>query len=90
VAATLIFIISAVIVDHMSGKVYIPIITQRNNFSTQMSVSGPAYATGKSLAQTLCMYMYSGAIQTTTTSLTEATFYELLDEGDIFGECLLN
>ena len=55
-----------------------------------MSVSGPAYATGKSLAQTLCMYMYSGAIQTTTTSLTEATFYELLDEGDIFGECLLN
>ena len=83
----LILIVSAVIVDHMSGKVYTQIIEHRNNFSTQMSVSGPAYATGKSLAQTLCMYMYSGNIQSTTTSLTEATFYEMLDEGDIFGTC---
>ena len=51
-----------------------------------MSVSGPATSTGKSLMQTICMLILNGEIQPTTTSLTEAQFYEMLDEGNIYGK----
>ena len=76
---------SAVIASHLAGQVYKPIIEKRANFSSQMSVSGPASATGKSLMQTVCMLVFTGKIQPTTTSLSEALFYEMVDEGNIYG-----
>ena len=70
---------------HLAGQVYRQIIERRANYSTQMSVSGPASATGKSLMQTVCMLVFTGKVQPTTTSLSEATFYEMIDEGNIYG-----
>ena len=78
--------LSAVLAGHFAGLVYGPSIKKRGNFSSQMSVSGPATSTGKSLMQTICMLILNGEIQPTTTSLTEAQFYEMLDEGNIYGK----
>ena len=73
------------IASHLAGQVYKPIIEKRANFSSQMSVSGPASATGKSLMQTVCMLIFTGKVQPTTTSISEALFYEMANEGNIYG-----
>lgn len=78
--------VSAVIVAHLAGQLYRPIIDMQGAFSTQMSVSGPASGTGKSLFQTAGMNMFHGEPQPTTTSMTEATFYETLSEETLFGK----
>ena len=77
----------AVISAHMMAAFYRHIIKTQGNFSTQMSISGPVTCTGKSLMQTSCIYMFNGVEQPTMTSLTEATFYEILSGGsNIFGK----
>ena len=50
-----------------------------------MSVSGPVTQTGKSLMQSVCMLMFKGNMQSTTTTLSESCFYEILEEGNIYG-----
>ena len=80
----------AVIVAHLVGQLYKHIIAKQGQFSTQMSVSGSSYTTGKSLMQTVGMLMFYGEEQPTTTTLTEATFYDMIEEGNIYGKlCLL-
>ena len=49
-----------------------------------MVVSGTATSTGKSLLQTVCMNMFYGKAQPTTTTLTEATFYQQLENENIY------
>ena len=51
-----------------------------------MSASGPASGTGKSLFQTVGMNTFHGEPQPTTTSMTEATFYETLAEDTLYGK----
>jgi hypothetical protein len=75
-----------VFVAHLSGQLYKQIIGKQAQFSTQMSVSGPASSTGKSLMQTVGMITFIGEVQPTTTTITEASFYEMLDEGNIYGK----
>ena len=79
-------LIAGVIVAHMSGQLYTQIFNKQAQFSTQMSVSGSAAGTGKSLMQTVCMLMFYGEVQPTTTTMTEATFYDLIEEGNIYGK----
>ena len=71
---------------HLAGQLYKPIIDKQGAFSTQMSASGPASGTGKSLFQTVGMNMSYGEPQPTTTSMTEATFYETLSEETLYGK----
>ena len=66
---------------HLSGQLYTQIFDKQAQFSTQMSVSGAAAGTGKSLMQTVGMLMFYGETQPTTTTMTEATFYDLIEEG---------
>ena len=69
------------------GQFYGLIIKKLGNFFTQLSISGAATSTGKSLIQSCCMLMFTGEIQPPTTSLTETTFYETLSEGNhIYGK----
>ena len=77
---------SGVIVAHLAGQLYSPIFAKQAQFSTQMSVSGPSAGTGKSLMQTIGMLMFYGEAQPTTTTMTEATFYDMLEEGNIYGK----
>ena len=35
--------------------------------------------------QTVNMLIFEGEVQPTTTTLTEATFYEMLEDGNIYG-----
>ena len=77
---------SAKFADDLSGSVYKHIIAHRGTLHTQMSASGPATGTGKSLFQTIMMYIFFGEIKPSTTSLTEASFYAKMEEGDIFGK----
>ena len=79
---------SGVIVAHLAGQLYSPIFAKQAQFSTQMSVSGPSAGTGKSLMQTIGMLMFYGEAQPTTTTMTEATFYDMLEEGNIYGKVL--
>ena len=76
--------ISAVFASHLAGEVYTQIIDERATFSSQMVVSGTATSTGKSLLQTVCMNMFYGKAQPTTTTLTEATFYQQLENENIY------
>ena len=78
----------AVIVAQLAGQLYGPIKSQHGHFSTQMSASGAASSTGKSLFQTAGQNMYYGEEQPSTTSLTEATMYDMLEDGNIFGKRL--
>ena len=71
---------------HISGQLYTQIINKQAQFSTQMSVSGDVFTTGKSLMQTVGMLMFYGEEQPTTTTMTEATFYDLIEEGNIYGK----
>ena len=80
---------SAKFADDLSGSVYKHIIAHRGTFHTQMSVSGSATGTGKSLMQTVMMYTFYGEIKPSTTSLTEASFYAKMEEGDIFGKLII-
>ena len=50
-----------------------------------MSISGDASGTGKSLMQSCCMLMFHGEPQTTVTSISDSSFYELLSDGSIYG-----
>ena len=84
-----IFILSAKFADDLSGSIYKHIIAHRGTYHTQMSASGPATGTGKSLMQTMMMYIFYGEMQPSTTSLTEASFYAKLEEGDIFGKPII-
>ena len=68
----------------MAGQVYPQIIEERATFSSQMVVSGTATSTGKSLLQTVCMNIFHGKVMPTTTSITESSFYQQLEEEDIF------
>ena len=70
----------------MMGQFYPFIIKKHGNFSTQMSISGSASGTGKSLIQSSCMLMFTGEEQSTMASLSEATFYNMLSEGNIYGK----
>ena len=74
-----------VIVAHLAGQLYNQIFAKQAQFSTQMSVSGPAAGTGKSFMQTVGMLMFYGEPQPTTTTITEATFYDMLEDGNIYG-----
>ena len=76
----------AAIVAQLAGQLYRPIKSQQGHFSTQMSVSGAASSTGKSLFQTVGQHMFYGEEQPSTTSITEATMYDMLEEGNIFGK----
>ena len=51
-----------------------------------MSVSGEAAGTGKSLMQIVGMLMFYGEEQPTITTITEATFYDMIEVGNIYGE----
>lgn len=78
----------AVIVAHLAGQLYKLIVAKHGGFSTQMSVSGPASSTGKSLMQTVGMLLFYGEVQPTTTSITESTFYDMLEDGNIYGKII--
>ena len=80
----------AVIVAHLAGQLYTHIIAKQGQFSTQMSVSGSSASTGKSLMQTVGMLMFYGEVQPTTTTLTEATFYDMIEDGNIYGKLPLH
>ena len=62
----------AVFVAHLHGALYKHVTQKLGNFTIQMSVSGPATGTGKSLWMTLCMLIFSGSQQPTSTTMTEA------------------
>ena len=80
------YVLSAVFVAHLAGQLYRHIIERQGNFSTQMSVSGTGSSTGKSLMMSVCMLIFTGEFQSTTTSLTETTFFQILDSGkNIYG-----
>ena len=69
----------------MAGQLYSHIIDKQAQFSTQMSVSGTSASTGKSLMQTVGMLMFYGEVQPTTTTITEATFFDMIEVGNIYG-----
>ena len=48
----------------------------------------PATSTGKSLMMHINMLIFGGSEQPTSTTMTEATFFEMLEEGNIYGKCL--
>ena len=54
--------------------------------STQMSVSGSASSTGKSLCMTVGMLMFYGEQQNTTGTCTEAQFFDATEDGNIYGK----
>ena len=74
---------------HLAGQLYRPIIAKQAQFSTQMSVSGPASCTGKSLMMSVGMLMFYGEQKPTTTSITESTFFEMLENGNLYGNMQL-
>ena len=82
----MVFSITAVIVAHLSGQLYNQIYAKQAQFSTQMSVSGPASDTGKSLMMTVGMKMFYGVEQGTATTMTEASLYDVLEEGNLYGK----
>ena len=79
--------VSATFAAHLAGELYVPIIKERSNFSLQMSISGNAYGTGKSLFQTLWTRAFKGKSEDPVGSCTEAQAYVKLDAGEnIYGE----
>ena len=80
------YISLAVFVAHLHGAFYKHVIAKQGNFSTQMSVSGPATSTGKSLMMQANMFIFHGEEQPTSTTMTEATFFEVLEDGNIYGK----
>ena len=69
----------------MIGQFYPFIVKLHGNCSIQMSISGSASGTGKSLMQSSCTLMFTGEQQTAVTSISEAALYEMLSEGCIYG-----
>lgn len=52
----------------------------------EMSISGSASGTGKSLWQSICQIMFEGEQQASVSSITDSSMYEMLSEGPIFGK----
>jgi len=68
----------------MIGKFYPFIIQRRGNCSLEMSISGDATGTGKSLWQCICQNMLEGEQKSSVSSITDSSMYETLSEGPIF------
>ena len=68
------------------GQLYPFILKKLGNCSSMMSISGEATHTGKSLIQTSCMAMFTGAEQPVMSSLTDSVYFEMLSEGNIYGK----
>ena len=61
-------------------------IEEQGNFLIQMSVSGDATGTGKSLMQSVWMRAFKNEEQATVTSVTQAQAHEVLGSGrNIYG-----
>ena len=85
-----ILFVSVSFISHLSGQLYKHIIRIQGTFFTQMSVSGQAYSTGKSLLQSVNMLIFHGEPQPTTTSATETTLFETFHEGkNVYGKKVL-
>lgn len=54
----------------------------------EMSISGGASGTGKSLCQSICQLMFEGEQKASVSSITDSSMYEMLSEGPIFGKLL--
>ena len=71
---------------HLSGELYTLVIEKQKNFVMQISVSGDATGTGKSLAQSIWMITFRGEEVSTVSSITEAAAYQMLARGqNIYG-----
>jgi hypothetical protein len=71
---------------HLSGEMYTLIIEKQKNFVLQVSCSGDATGTGKSLAQSIWMITFHGEEVSTVSSITEAAAYQMLAKGqNIYG-----
>ena len=76
---------------HLSGEMYTLIIEKQKNFVLQVSCSGDATGTGKSLAQSIWMITFHGEEVSTVSSITEAAAYQMLAKGqNIYGMIYTN
>ena len=79
--------VSASFAAHLAGELYQLIIKTQSHYCMQMSVSGDATGTGKSLLQSVWMVVFTGEPQTTLTSVSEAQAYKMLNRGEnIYGK----
>ena len=87
---SLIYFLSATFAQHLAGEVYTQTIAEHSNYVTQMTISGEATGTGKSLFQSIWIRTFKGESKTSFTSISEAQAYEMLSRGEnIYGKYIL-